>query len=197
MKKLVFGLVAAVTLTMGMTSCVSVLQIAAGVNAIARTAARQKANEAVKPHSFVGEGNSDAATISFANVSYGTESDSWVQFVSYGDVVRQEGENWTPVIFPVGAPLAFTVEAYYFPAGGTAQIIKDKQVLFECPPLEAGKSYILWFVKSDGGTGKGTNTLVLTEAMQEDFIKGNGDALIMALKIRDKLQVVYEQEFTK
>ncbi|GHT51494.1 hypothetical protein FACS1894102_7420 [Spirochaetia bacterium] len=87
------------------------------------------------------------------------------------------------------------MEADYFTAASDARSVKKKQVLFDCPPLKAGKSYVLWFVKSDGMIGKGKNTLVLTEAMQEDLIKGNGNALIMALRIRDRLEVIHEQEF--
>jgi hypothetical protein len=166
-----------------------------------------------QPHSFVPDESSDVATIRFRSVSYGgTTSGSNVSFFSYGDVVETKKEKWNPVSFPAGTPLQFTLKAHYNSiappanAGGILGIVVqsiylarmiDKKVLFDCQPLEAGKSYDLWFVKSDGKVGKGINTLVLTEAMQEDFIGGSGDALIMALKIRDKLTVVAEQEFKK
>lgn len=156
------------------------------------------------PHSFAAEGSPDVATITFMFVGYSNGASASVSFFSYGDIVTEKKENWNPVSFPADNPLQFTVKANFNPvqAGGLAAIVtlartfNGKQVVFDCPPLEAGKSYSLWSVSSDGPLGAGTHTLVLTETPQEGVIK-SGDALIMALRTRDKLVVVAEQEFKK
>jgi len=75
----------------------------------------------------------------------------------------------------------------------------DTDVLFECPPLEAGKSYDLWFVKSTGAERdlseiqKGTNVLMLTE--HDEFIT-DGLAILKAVE-KGRLNMVHQQEFKK
>jgi hypothetical protein len=86
----------------------------------------------------------------------------------------EEKTHWEPLSFPAERPLVITVHAYYDQSGTTdkrffAAVITtaiatsrrvNRDVLFECPPLEAGRDYKLTFRKGAGTTGK--NFLVLT-----------------------------------
>jgi hypothetical protein len=95
--------------------------------------------------------------------------------------------HWDPFELPIGKPVKITVHAYYEQSNsGNADLLSllittaitssrsvDQDVVFECPPLEAGKKYKLAFRKGAGLTGD--NLLVLTET--------------------SKGKVVYQQEF--
>ncbi|MDR2796091.1 MAG: hypothetical protein LBB47_05205, partial [Spirochaetaceae bacterium] len=94
-----------------------------------------------------------------------------------GDELPPPAEKtyWDPLIFPPGKPINITVHAYYQQSTAsnqglltaliTSAIVSsrsvDRDVSFECPPLEAGKNYKLVFRKGAGTTGK--NLLVLTD----------------------------------
>jgi hypothetical protein len=83
--------------------------------------------------------------------------------------------HWDPFAFPAGKPVKVTVHAYYEQSNSGNQSLLsllvttaitssrsvNQDVLFECPPLEAGKKYKLVFRKGAGLTGD--NLLVLTE----------------------------------
>jgi len=109
-----------------------------------------------------------------------------VSFVYFNNVPRpEEGTFWNPVMFPGGVPLQMTVHAYYeqstagayttgavlggligvgitaATSGRRAARSVDMNVLFSCPPLEAGKEYTLSFKKERGNPGK--NILILTD----------------------------------
>ena len=122
------------------------------------------------PFSFV-ENDEDMASISFVGGNPG------VKLVYYDTNELPEPEektHWDPISFPAGQQLSITVHAYHqqsnysssligaiITAAITASRSVDRDVLFECPALEAGKSYKLVFRKGAGTTG--SNTLVLTD----------------------------------
>jgi hypothetical protein len=95
--------------------------------------------------------------------------------------------HWDPFSFSAGKPINITVHAYYEQSNTsnqgllvalatsaiTASRSVNRDVTFECPPLEAGKNYKLVFRKGAGTTGK--NLLVLTDTSTR--------------------RIVYEQEF--
>ncbi|GMO70359.1 MAG: hypothetical protein Ta2A_18930 [Treponemataceae bacterium] len=101
-----------------------------------------------------------------------------VRLVYVGDRELPRAEpktHWAPLMFPAGQPLKITVHAWYYQTNTSTSFIGslissaitasrsvDKDVLFECPALTAGKSYTLSFRKGAGTTGR--NLLVLTDA---------------------------------
>jgi hypothetical protein len=135
------------------------------------------------PYSFAADGV-ETATISIVNGNPGL-------VLVYADGFElpepEKKTRWDPFSFPAGKPIKITVHAYYEQSNTSNQglltaliasaIISsrsvNKDVSFECPPLEAGKNYKLVFRKGAGTTGK--NLLVLT-----DVSTG---------------KIVYEQEF--
>jgi hypothetical protein len=107
-----------------------------------------------------------------------------VTFLYYNNEILPEPESktyWDPILFPSGVPLEIMVHAYYgqdafaiTDAGLLVAIISsaitsaiaasrfvDIDVLFTCPPLEAGKKYSLAFRKEAGTPGR--NRLILTD----------------------------------
>jgi hypothetical protein len=94
--------------------------------------------------------------------------------------------HWAPVLFTAGKPLNITVHARYEQSNTsnqgllvslvtsaiTASRNVNRDVLFECPALEAGKSYKLVFRKGAGVTGK--NLLVLTDIATGKIIYEQG-----------------------
>jgi len=136
------------------------------------------------------ENDINSASINFV------QGEARVSFVSYNEYSLPESEKgtfWNSIFFPSGVPLEIIVHAYYFQSGGegysigllvglitdvaTSGIRKkrsvDNNILFLCPPLEAGKEYRLSFKKEGGVPGK--NILVLTDIVTK--------------------KVVYQQEF--
>jgi len=145
----------------------------------------------MKPISFaLVEDKSNSVSISFAQGNPG------VKFLSYNNINLPESDGktyWDPIFFPSGIPLEITVHAYYsHGAGGSVAagvvigglvggIIApsitsrtrnarsvDDEIIFSCPPLEAGKEYKLSLVKGEGVPGK--NTLVLTNTSTNEVI---------------------------
>jgi hypothetical protein len=133
----------------------------------------------LKPISYAfTEDKVNSASISFKQANPGAS------FVSYKDNNLPEAEKgtvWDPISFPAGVPLEITVHAFYYDSntgvsytsGLLAMMITeaatsgvretrsvDINVLFSCPPLEAGKKYSLSFDKGYGVPGK--NKLILT-----------------------------------
>jgi len=106
-----------------------------------------------------------------------------VTFVSFNESrlpEAEEGTYWNPIVFPSGVPLEITVHAFYYQtsSGASGGLLVtliadvatsgirnnrsvDNEVIFLCPPLEAGREYRLSFEKGYGMPGK--NTLVLTD----------------------------------
>jgi hypothetical protein len=114
-----------------------------------------------------------------------------VSLVYYNNDVLPDPESktyWDPIMFPSGVPLEITVHAYYHQdavtatnAGLLAALITtavtsniaasrsvDIDVLFSCPPLEAGKKYTLAFRKEAGDPG--INRLILTDTATKTII---------------------------
>jgi len=97
-----------------------------------------------------------------------------IQLVSIDGIeipIPERRTVWNPVSFPAGKPLTLVVNIFYFAtktSGVDLYIIGfesitagswyNTDVTFNCPPLEAGKSYTL------NAYGKGTNTrFILTD----------------------------------
>ncbi|MDR1149100.1 MAG: hypothetical protein LBK66_10770 [Spirochaetaceae bacterium] len=140
------------------------------------------------PYSFVENGN-ETASIDFIGGNPG------IKLIYFDNNELPEPDkktHWNPVLFPVSKPLKITVHAYYQQQASsgstgflgalvtiaatsaiTASRAVDRDVLFDCPSLDVGKTYKLVFRKGAGATGK--NLLVLTD-------KSTG-------------KVIYEQEF--
>jgi len=98
------------------------------------------------------------------------------------------GTHWDPIIVPSGRELKIAVFAEYEPKAPfraaspgllgqiveTATSINDAvrnvktEVTFECPPLEAGKRYLLSFMKESGFPGK--NILILTDLQTSTIV---------------------------
>ncbi|MDR1389132.1 MAG: hypothetical protein LBJ31_04070 [Treponema sp.] len=129
------------------------------------------------PFSFV-EGEGESASINIVGGSPGV----WLVYYDKNELPPPEEETyWSPLFFPAGQPLQFTVHAYYYQQGSAtasgnllvnliadvassaiaASRNVDRDVLFECPALEAGNEYKLVFRKGAGTTGQ--NLLVLSE----------------------------------
>ena len=124
------------------------------------------------------EERTNSASISF------TRGNPRVSFVYYENRELPEPEKktyWDPIVFPSGIPLEITVHAYYFQASSGPGLIGgiiaagiassravDISVLFLCPPLEAGKEYVLTFRKLAGAPGR--NILVLTDKATRTII---------------------------
>jgi hypothetical protein len=139
-------------------------------------------------YKFVEEGD-NTATIAFSRGNPG------VSFLEYNELTlppAEGGTYWDSLLFSSGVPLQIKVQAYYeqqqtrvigggligaianvASAVATVSRSVNKDVIFECPQLQAGGQYRLSFRKGNGTPGK--NTLVLTD---------------IAAK-----QVVYEQDF--
>jgi hypothetical protein len=131
------------------------------------------------PFSFV-EGEAESASIDIVSGSPGVRL---IYFDKNELPPPEEETHWNPISFPAGQPLQFTVHAYYYQQGNTTTTSSflinvvanvassavaasrnvDRDVVFECPALEAGKAYKLVFRKGAGAAGK--NLLVLTNVM--------------------------------
>jgi hypothetical protein len=123
------------------------------------------------PYSFV-ENSNDGASISFVGQNPG------VRMIYYDNnelPAPAKKTHWEPISFPADKPLKITVHVFYEQSNNnssgllvslvtsaiTASRSVNRDVLFECPALEAGKLYKLVFRKGAGTTGN--NTLVLTD----------------------------------
>ena len=107
-----------------------------------------------------------------------------VSFVSYSGLTLPKPEKrtrWEPISFPSGIDLRIIVHTKYETRskaslsgfgllGAVVNVAQDIRAVsrnvdvdleFNCPPLEAGKSYLLTFTKEPGMPGK--NILTLTE----------------------------------
>jgi hypothetical protein len=113
-----------------------------------------------------------------------------VSFLYYNNNVLPPSESktyWDPIMFPSGVPLEITVHAYYHPetnTGGAGLLVSlvataitaktlaarsvDIDVLYYCPPLEAGKQYTLAFRKESGDPG--INRLILTDTATKTIV---------------------------
>jgi hypothetical protein len=133
----------------------------------------------LKPISYtMAEDETNSVSISFKQ---GNPSVSFVFFDDRGIPDPEKGTFWDPLLFPSDMPLEITVHAYYQQEsttasnGGllgaiistaiTASIAADRSVdtdvVFTCPPLEAGTKYELSFRKEAGIPG--INKLILTD----------------------------------
>ena len=136
-----------------------------------------------KPYSFVNE-DSKTAEIAFKHGNPGVE---FMYFDQKSLPEPEKGEYWSPISFPAGIPLSIMVHTKYsqeaVSGGGgflaslvtmvataavSANRAVDTDVLFECPPLESGKSYLLEFRKSAGLKGK--NALILKDSNSKAII---------------------------
>jgi hypothetical protein len=126
-----------------------------------------------------------------ASISFQGGKGPIVSLVYYDNDVLPSPESktyWDPIMFPSGVPFEITVHAYYHQEAVTATnagllgaLIStaitsniaasrsvDIDVLFSCPPLEAGKKYALSFRKEAGYPG--TNRLILTDIAAKKII---------------------------
>jgi len=84
--------------------------------------------------------------------------------------------NWDPEItFPAGKPLNLRVYVFW----DEDRFGERRRGIFRCPPLEAGKTYKLWFV---GNAKKGS--LILTDSNVSRLSYSSG---------KPKFDIVYEQ----
>jgi hypothetical protein len=130
------------------------------------------------PYSFV-ESGGETATIS---ITGGNPGLALIYFEGNELPAPEADTYWDPISVPAGRTLEITIHAYYSQqnatnAGLLAAVITsaiassrsvNRDVTFECPPLETGKNYKLVFRKAAGTTGK--NLLVLTEIATGDVI---------------------------
>jgi hypothetical protein len=144
----------------------------------------------------------NSSSIAFRNAfKAGKPNISFVSFNGQPLPKPEKGTHWDPINFPSGRALRIIVHADYNPNSkttlsgfgllgtvvNTAQDIRavsrnvDADVVFNCPPLKAGKNYLLSFVKEPGMPGK--NILTLTDvdtgevvAQQEFETVFGGDA---------------------
>ncbi|MDR1149001.1 MAG: hypothetical protein LBK66_10255 [Spirochaetaceae bacterium] len=128
------------------------------------------------PFSFV-ENEEESASIEIMGGNPGV----WLVYFDKNELPQPAEETyWNPLSFPAGRPLEITVHAYYYQqsttstsAGVLGALISsvatsaiaasrnvDRDVLFTCPALEAGKAYKLVFRKGAGVSGE--NLLVLS-----------------------------------
>jgi hypothetical protein len=133
-------------------------------------------------YSFAAAGDQNSSSISFKNNTKPQEPN--VTFVSFNGQTLPKPDSkthWDPLSFPSGRELRIIIHADYRTSSKTtlggfgligdvvniAQDIRaasrnvDADVIFVCPPLEAGKSYLLSFTKEPGLPGK--NILTLTD----------------------------------
>ena len=127
-----------------------------------------------------------------ASVSFGaTNENPNITFMALDCVppeTAEKGTHWEPIVLPAGRTLRITVHANYTQKGGvkfggfgligdianTAQAVSavtrdvDTDVIFNCPPLEAGKTYRLTFSKEPGIPGR--NVLILTDVNSREII---------------------------
>jgi hypothetical protein len=124
------------------------------------------------PYAFEEEDNSNGtATIIF--VSRKDETVRPVDLEGKEIPIPQYGTHWEPITLPAGRPLKLRVYAGWKTDKHMADIQGyRRRGIFNCPALEAGKEYKLWF--NTGRTDKykkanyyGTGTLILTDASVE------------------------------
>jgi len=127
-----------------------------------------------------------------AIVSFGTGSENpGVKFVALDGVPPEapgKGTYWEPIVLPAGRELRITVHAEYTQSdtviytglGAAGEIANKVQeinaairnvstyVIFNCPPLQAGKTYRLAFLKESGIPGK--NILILSDVGTREVV---------------------------
>jgi hypothetical protein len=134
------------------------------------------------------------SSIAFKNTfKIGDANLTFISFDGQSLPKPEKGTHWDPIHFPSGRKLEIVVHADYRPntkttLGGfglmgaiinTVQDVRaatrnvDADLIFVCPPLAAGKNYLLTFTKGPGMPGK--NLLTLTDV--------------------DTVKVVHQQEF--
>jgi len=146
---------------------------------------------ATKPVTYSFTGNDPA----FSSVSFktGNPGVSFVSFNGQSLPKPESGTHWDPIELPSGIELRIIVHADFYTDSKTtlggfgllgavvnvAQDIAavsrnvDTDMEFICPPLAAGKSYLLTFTKEPGLPGKNILTLVDVETarvvIQQEF----------------------------
>jgi len=112
------------------------------------------------PYSFAeNEGGNGSAKITFIT-NGAKEGVDLYYFENIELPIPEKKTYWAPVIFPAGRPLKLTVNIY----GQRLEIGTEK--IFECPPLTAGKEYLLVYETKPGPFGK----LVLKDAKTKKLI---------------------------
>jgi len=120
------------------------------------------------PYSFTGEERSnETAEIIF--VSKSNEIVRLVDFEGKEAPLPGYGTHWSPVTLPAGRPLKLRVYVGWKKGKhGEDMPGYRRRGIFNCPPLEAGKQYKLWFDTDRDTNDKdanyfGTGYLVLTD----------------------------------
>ncbi|MDR2489939.1 MAG: hypothetical protein LBD20_00885 [Spirochaetaceae bacterium] len=129
-------------------------------------------------YSYVEDGG-EAATMTVVSGSPGLT----LLYINGDELPKpEEKTRWDPFKLPAGVPLKLTVHAYYEQSSSsnmgliallatsaiTASRSIDTDVTFECPPLDAGKTYKLTFRKGAGLKGK--NTILLNDTKTGKFV---------------------------
>jgi hypothetical protein len=127
----------------------------------------------------------DFSSIAFHDTfQAGKPNVSFVSFNGQSLPKPEKGTHWDPIDFPSDSELRIVVHADYNPNSkttlsgfgllgavvNTVQDVRaisrnvDADVVFICPPLQAGRKYLLSFVKEPGMPGKNILTLTDTDA---------------------------------
>jgi len=133
-------------------------------------------------YSFAAAGEQNFASITFkSSIKEGEPSLTFVSYNGQSLPKPEKKTHWEPINFPSGTELRIIVRAKYRTTSRTtlsgfgvvgelynvSQEIRavsrnvDADIIFICPPLEAGKNYLLAFSKEPGMPGK--NILTLTD----------------------------------
>ena len=132
------------------------------------------------PYTFAENENAKGTAIIKFNVMF-------IDFEGEQLPTPEEGTRWYPLQFPAGRPFNIKVHVYHDgwnSTGGYFDIpyfspfaVIDKEVIFECPPLEAGKEYRLIYNYSISGKS--------LDLKEEDI-----DAFFLTIKGR----IIYSQK---
>ncbi|MDR1507102.1 MAG: hypothetical protein LBI67_08375 [Treponema sp.] len=146
---------------------------------------------ATKPATYSLSANEqNFSSVAFHNTfQTGKPNVSFVSFDGQSLPKPEKGTHWDPINFPSNSQLRIIVHADYNPNSktslsgfgllgavvNTAQDVRavsrnvDTDIIFICPPLRAGKNYLLSFVKEPGMPGR--NILTLTDIESGNIVE--------------------------
>jgi hypothetical protein len=145
------------------------------------------------PYSFEGEDNSNGT----ATIFFVTRKDETVRLVDLEGKeipVPKYGTHWEPVTVPAGRPLKLRVYVGWKTDKYKADIQGyRRRGIFNCPALEAGKEYKLWFDTDRDDKNKkinyyGTGSLILTDTSVERlryFLKMRSSPMFKSIYVQE------------